>query len=89
MLTKAYASWLLGERRTREALAAARRLVREAPAFEPAWEHYERMCQQAAEPCVAEARRGASDARTRYWIDLRSGELPPQGLFGRLVRRAI
>ena len=89
VLTKAYSSWLLGEGRTREALAAARRLVREAPALEPAWEHYERMCQRAAEPCVAEARRGASDARSRYWIDLRSGELPPQGLFGRLVRRAI
>jgi tetratricopeptide (TPR) repeat protein len=89
VLTTAYSSWLLDEGRTREALAAARRLVREAPALEPAWKHYEQVCKRAAEPCAAEARRGAGDARSRYWIDLRAGELPPQGLFGRLVRRAI
>jgi tetratricopeptide (TPR) repeat protein len=89
VVTKVYVDWLVAEGRMREAVAAARRLAREAPALEPAWVLYGRMCQQAAQPCSEEARRGAADARSRYWIDLRAGELPAQGLFGRLVRRAI
>ena len=89
VVTKTYTEWLVGEGRRREAVAAARQLTREAPALEPAWVLYARMCRQAAEPCMEEALRGGADARSRYWIDLRSGELPSQGLFGRLVRRAV
>jgi predicted Zn-dependent protease len=88
-VTKVYADWLVGEGRKREAVAAARQLAREAPALEPAWVLYGLMCQQAADSCSEEAQRGAADARSRYWIDLRAGELPAQGLFGRLVRRAV
>lgn len=88
-LTEAYTSWLIGEGRSREAVAAARQLARDTPALEPAWTLYERVCRRVEEPCASEARRGADEARTSFWIDLRHGELPRQGLFGRLVRRAV
>jgi tetratricopeptide (TPR) repeat protein len=86
-LTRGYAEWLLKNGRGREAVAIARRLTREAPALVSGWKYYMSLCARAEENCEADAARGLADARTRFGIDLEPGTLPPNGLFGRFVRR--
>jgi tetratricopeptide (TPR) repeat protein len=87
ILTRRFVDWLVLHGRERQALAIARRLTRNAPALNGGWADYRRLCVKLGADCVDRAARGLADARTRYWIDLPPGELPPNGLFGRLVRR--
>ncbi|HEU4650377.1 MAG TPA: hypothetical protein VFS49_03080, partial [Croceibacterium sp.] len=86
-LTAAYTSWLVTEGRSREAVAMARRLTRNAPALVSGWRLYGDLCQRFEPGCVDEARDGLGDARTRYGVDLPVGSAPPNGLFGRLTER--
>lgn len=86
ILTRRFSEWLVLQGRAREALAVARRLTRNAPALNAAWAHYRALCTRLEADCIDEAERGLADARTRYWLDLQPGEIPPNGLFGRLVR---
>lgn len=81
---KEFTRWLRSEDRSREAIAVARRLTRDAPAMVRGWELYRDLCKAAADPCSQDAERGLEDSRTRYWIDYKPGENPPPGLFGRL-----
>ncbi|MGB5076181.1 MAG: tetratricopeptide repeat protein, partial [Sphingorhabdus sp.] len=86
-LTRAFVEWLLSKNNEREAVAAARRITRSAPALISGWRLYSETCIRTRSDCVAEAKRGMFDATTRYGIDLLPGELPPNGLFGRFVIR--
>jgi tetratricopeptide (TPR) repeat protein len=79
-----HTEWLRSQGKDREALAAARRLTRNAPALVKGWELYRDLCSAAADPCVGDAESGLADSRTRYWIDYEPGESPPPSLFGRL-----
>lgn len=81
---KEFTRWLRRQDKSREAIAVARRLTRDAPAMVRGWELYRDLCNAAADPCLEEAERGLEDSRTRYWIDYKPGENPPPGLFGRL-----
>ena len=86
-LTGAYANWLVGEGRTREAVAMARRLTRNAPALMSGWRLYLALCRSHDKRCISEAERGLENSRTLFGIDLPPGTPPPNGLFGRLVER--
>lgn len=86
-LATAYTQWLLRHGRNREAVAAARRLTNAAPALSSGWRLYAAICRRVDAGCEAEAEDGLSDAKTAYGIDLKPGELPPNGLFGRFVIR--
>ncbi len=86
-IAQAYADWLAREGRHREALAVARTFTRKAPALLRGWEYYRSLCTRLDAGCENEAQRGLAEARTRYGIDRKTGELPQTGLFGRLVRR--
>ena len=79
-----HTTWLRSNGRQREALAVARRFTRDAPAIVQGWNLYRQLCEDFSDPCAAEARRGLTDAQTRYWIDYAPGESTPPGLFGRL-----
>lgn len=83
--TRAYVDWLLPQGRGREAIAAARRLVRKAPALVGGWQYYGELCRRLNDSCAEDADAGLEAARTRYWIDQRPGETLPVGLFGRLA----
>jgi Tfp pilus assembly protein PilF len=87
LLTRAYADWLVSQKRTREALAMARRLTRYAPALLSAWQLYGDLCRRFDNSCLAEASGGLARARTLLGIDLPPGTLPPNGLFGRFVEQ--
>lgn len=82
-----YVNWLLAGGHGREAIAAARRLTRAAPALLSGWRLYETVCNRLADACAADARAGLAEAATAYGIDLLPGEAPPNGLFGRIVNR--
>ena len=86
-LTKAYADWLMRAGREREAVATARRFVRNSPASLQGWLHYQSSCQSAGADCDRQAARGLEDARTRFGVDLEPGAQAPNGLFGRFVSR--
>lgn len=86
-IAQAFADWLAREGRQREALAVARSFTRKSPALLRGWEYYRSLCTRLDAGCENEAQRGLAQARTRYGIDARMGELPQTGLFGRLVRR--
>ncbi|MGB3739318.1 MAG: hypothetical protein WA948_08195, partial [Pontixanthobacter sp.] len=82
-----YANWLLTQGQKRPAIAAARSAARAAPAREANWRVLADVCRRAGSGCANEAAKGLAEARRSYWIDLRPGELPPNGLFGRLTVR--
>ncbi|WP_233998252.1 lipopolysaccharide assembly protein LapB [Erythrobacter sp. QSSC1-22B] len=84
---KAYADWLAREGRQREALAIVRSFTRSSPALLRGWAYYRSLCTRLNGGCENDAQRGLAEARTRYGIDTRTGELPQTGLFGRLARR--
>lgn len=84
-LARSHAAWLLGHKQPRQALAAARRLVRSAPALVGGWRFLDELCTRLGDSCREDAAAGLEAARTRYYIDQRHDELPNIGLFGRLV----
>lgn len=86
-LARQFAEYLLAHKSAREAVAVARKLTRSAPALMSGWRLYREICAKAQASCVDEAAQGLEDARTRFGVDLLPGELPPNGLFGRLVTR--
>lgn len=86
-IAQEFANWLVREGREREALAVARSFARKSPALLRGWEYYRSLCRKLGSGCENEAQRGLTEARSRYGIDPRIGELPQTGLFGRLVRR--
>lgn len=86
-LTRAYAEFLVAENSNREAVSIARKLTRSAPALNSGWRLYAEICAKTRSSCVAEAQLGLADAKTRFGVDLLPGELPPNGLFGRLATR--
>lgn len=79
--------WLTASGQEREALAAARRLTRNAPALLGGWRLYRATCRRLDPSCVASAEAGLRDAATLYAIDLPPGQALPNGLFGRIVLR--
>lgn len=86
-LSRAFAEYLLTRNSAREAIAVARKLTRSAPALNSGWRLYAEICKKAQSSCASEARQGLLESQTRYGVDLLPGELPPNGLFGRLVSR--
>jgi tetratricopeptide (TPR) repeat protein len=84
-LTAAYARWLVSQKRTREAVAAARRLTRYAPALLSGWRLYADLCQRFDQSCVSSAATGLANAATLFGVDLEPGQPPPNGLLGRFV----
>lgn len=86
-LTRAYSTYLLSLNRGREAIATTRKLTRAAPALISGWQLYLETCTKTRSACVNEAKEGLADSRTRFGVDLLPGELPPNGLFGRLANR--
>jgi tetratricopeptide (TPR) repeat protein len=86
-LTAAYTDWLVSHRRSREAVALARRLTRYAPALISGWQLYYSLCRSVQPSCSDEAQSGLAEARTRYGIDPTPGEPAPNGLFGRFAER--
>ena len=84
-LTAAYTQWLLSRRKTREAVAIARRLTQYAPALLSGWRLYEDLCRKFDQSCVADAETGLATAQTLLGVDLAPGEPPPNGLLGRFV----
>ena len=86
-LTRAYAEFLVVENSNREAVSIARKLTRSAPALISGWRLYAQICAKTRSNCEAEAQLGLADAQTRFGVDLLPGELPPNGLFGRLATR--
>ncbi len=86
-IATAYADWLLRQGSNREAVAAARRLTNAAPSLSSGWRLYADICDRANAGCENEAASGLAQAQTAYGIDLKPGELPPNGLFGRFVIR--
>lgn len=87
VLSRAFAGFLLSQNNAREAVAVARKLTRAAPALNSGWRLYAEICAKAQSSCAIEAMQGLTDAQTRYGVDLLPGELPPNGLFGRLIAR--
>jgi tetratricopeptide (TPR) repeat protein len=87
LLSRAYSEYLLAQNSAREAVAVARKLTRAAPALNSGWRLYAEICAKTQSSCVGEAQEGLADSQTRYGVDLLPGELPPNGLFGRLVSR--
>lgn len=87
VLSRGFAEYLLAQNSTREAIAVARKLTRAAPALNSGWRLYADICAKAPSSCIDEAKQGLMDAQTRYGVDLLPGELPPNGLFGRLIVR--
>ena len=86
-LTRAYSEYLLSLNRGREAVAAARKLTRSAPALISGWQLYLEICTKTRSNCIDDATAGLADSKTRFGVDLLPGELPPNGLFGRLIAR--
>ena len=86
-IARAYSEYLLSRNRAREAVATARRLTRSAPALISGWELYVEICTKARSNCIDDAKEGLADSRSRFGVDLLPGELPPNGLFGRLITR--
>jgi tetratricopeptide (TPR) repeat protein len=86
-VVRAYAEWLLRQKRAREAVAIARRLTKNAPASLSAWRYYGETCRRTQSGCETDADRGFEDARTRFGVDLPVGAQAPNSLFGRFVRR--
>lgn len=86
-LARAFSEYLLGQNSNREAIAVARKLTRSAPALTSGWRLYADICARTQSSCSAEAKLGLADSQTRFGVDLLPGELPPNGLFGRLVTR--
>lgn len=86
-LTRAYSFWSLARGKDREAIAAARRLTRSAPALTSGWRLYLEICTKANSGCTAEANTGLIDSKTRYELDFLPAELPSSGLFGRFITR--
>jgi tetratricopeptide (TPR) repeat protein len=86
-MTASYTSWLLDRGATREAISAARKLTRRAPALQSAWRLYADVCDAALRPCAGRAQEGLKEAQVTYGIDLKPGERTAPGLFGRLARR--
>lgn len=86
-LVRAFSEYLLANKNKREAVSAARKLTRLAPALNSSWRLYAEICAKAAASCVADSKLGLADSQTRYGVDLLPGEQPPNGLFGRLVKR--
>lgn len=87
VLARAYSDYLLAHQGGREAIAVARKLTRSAPALNSGWRLYTDICTKTQSSCISEARQGLTDSQTRFGVDLLPGELPPNGLFGRLVAR--
>ena len=86
-LSRAFSEYLLAHNSSREAIAVARKLTRSAPALNSGWRLYADICAKAKSSCVTEAKEGLVDSQTRFGVDTLPGELPPNGLFGRLVTR--
>lgn len=86
-LARAYSEYLLSHNSEREAVSVARKLTRSAPALISGWQLYAEICGKVRSDCVNEARTGLKDAQTRFGVDLLPGELPSNGLFGRLSTR--
>ena len=86
-LTTAFANWLMRHNRGNEAEAVARLLTRKAPSLLKGWQFYRSVCERSEGDCAREASAGVKKAQTLYGPDPKSGTLPPEGLFGRLVRR--
>lgn len=79
--------WLEANGQGREAVAIGRRLTHDAPALMSGWRLYAGACARNDPKCVANAQRGLAVAARSYGIDLLPGQLPPNGLFGRIVTR--
>ena len=86
-LSRAFSEYLLAHNGSREAIAVARKLTRSAPALNSGWRLYADICAKAKSSCVIEAQEGLVNSQTRFGVDTLPGELPPNGLFGRLVTR--
>lgn len=86
-LTAAYTGWLVAEGRSREAVAMARRLTKNAPALLSGWQLYGGLCRRFDQTCVGDAEAGLANARTLFGVDAPPGTAPPNGLFGRLAER--
>ena len=88
-ITASYAQWLVAQKRSREAVAMARRLTRYAPALLSGWQLYGDLCRSTGASCVDEATRGLANARSLFEIDPAPGTAPPNGLFGRLSDESV
>ena len=86
-LSRAFSEYLFAHNLSREAIAVARKLTRSAPALNSGWRLYADICAKSKSSCVTEAKEGLVDSQTRFGVDTLPGELPPNGLFGRLVTR--
>ena len=86
-IASAYADWLLGQGRERQAVATLRRYTRDTPASVKGWRVYADLCRRTRSGCEREAEHNRTRAARRYGIDLPPGQLQPNGLFGRFIER--
>ncbi|NVD45752.1 tetratricopeptide repeat protein [Qipengyuania atrilutea] len=87
VVAQANAEWLVGQDQNRSAVAVMRRFTRDSPASLRGWTYYGELCRQYQPSCATEARAGYANAEDRYGLDLPTGQLQPNGLFGRFVQR--
>lgn len=87
-LTRRYTSWLVQSGRSTRALAIAQQLTNHSPSLLSAWKLYLDLCNRIpGAGCASEATAGLAQARHRFGVDPRSGEMPPVGLAARLNRK--
>ena len=86
-VAQANAEWLIGQEQNRSAVAVMRRYTRDSPASLRGWTYYGELCRKYQPSCATEARAGYTNAEDRYGLDLPTGQLQPNGLFGRFVPR--
>ncbi len=86
-VARTYADWLIAGEEGRSAVAILRRYTRDTPSSQRGWAYYGELCAKVGAGCEREARAGYAAVSDRYGIDLPTGQLQPNGLFGRFVTR--
>lgn len=86
-VAKTFADWLMANGEARPAVAVMRRYTRDSPSSQRGWSYYGTICTRANAGCAGEARARYASVSDRYGLDLSTGQLQPNGLFGRFVTR--
>ena len=87
MLYRKFVEWLESSGQDRRAIAVMRRFTRDSPSSLAGFELYREVCARAGDSCAREAANEKARIATRYGLDLEPGQLQPNALFGRFVRR--
>ena len=86
-VARTFADWLVAAGEGRSAVAIMRRYTRDTPSSQRGWAYYADLCAKAGAGCEREGRAAYASVADRYGIDLPTGQLQPNGLFGRFVTR--